>query len=151
MDDIKHWLVPVLSSVLLSMTAATPMDAQDWNKGPLVTAPTLLKVPGGALPGSHYTLRFLDSNSNQQIVKIYHQMPDLLAPLRETVPEFRNRFPAQESFRFEEPISPNPPAVKGLQMGQGYFYLTRDHQRFFVPVEQPPTSLQEWHDKVTQR
>jgi hypothetical protein len=56
-----------------------------------------------------------------------------------------------ESIRFQQPVSPDRPAAKtwlASHLGDGFLYLTSDHQRFFVPVEQPPTSMQEWFDKT---
>ena len=156
MGSIKSWIAPAFGAVLLSMAVAYPAVAQDSNKTPLVAAAHPLEVPGGVLAGCLYTCRPADSNSNGPIAKIYDKAPGIPALPRKTVPDYRNSFPAQESFRFEEPIAPNSPAAKtlfgpGSRMGDRYFYLTGDHQKFFVPWEQPPTSLHAWHDRVTQR
>jgi hypothetical protein len=153
MGNIKHRNLVVLGAVLLIMAAAPPALAQNWNKTPSAMVASLVEVPGAVLPEYSYTFGRGDSNSDRRLVTIDDQTPGILALPRATVPDYRNTFPARQSFRFEQPIAPNSPAAKRFplasRMGEGYFYLTPHHQKFFVPVEQPPTSLQEWHDKVT--
>jgi hypothetical protein len=154
MGNIKCWILSVLGAILLNVAAAPPAFAQAENKTSQVTFASWVEIPDGVLPAGTYIFRLSDANPDQHVVQIYDQVSGILVATRQTVPQFRNNFPPQEKIRFEQAVSPNPPAVKswfhmGSRMGEGFVYLTRDHQKFYVPVEQPAASLQESRDRLT--
>ena len=154
MGNIKRWILPLLGAMVLSLAATPPAFAQAENKTSQVTFASWVELPDGVLPAGTYIFRLSDADPDRHVVQIYDQVSGILVATRQTVPQFRNNFPPQEKIRFEQAISPNPPAVKswfhlGSRMGEGFVYLTHEHQKFFVPVEQPAATLQESRDRVT--
>jgi hypothetical protein len=156
MGSIKNWMLPVLGAILLSMTAATPAFAQAENKTSQVSFASWVEIPGEVLPGGTYVFRVSGTPAGHHTVRIYDQVTGILVATQKTVPQFRDNFPPQPSFTFEEHSAPNPPSVTtwfhmGSKMGEGFVYLNHEHETFFVPAEQPASSLQDWKTKVAQR
>jgi hypothetical protein len=151
MGNIKRWILPVLGTILLSMTAAVPAFAQDENKdgkkASQVTFDGWVEVPGGVLPGGRYILSLSNSHSKRHTVRFYDEVSGILVATLDTIPEERNNLSKDESIRFEAGISPNPKAVKawfhpGSRTGEQFVYLTREHEVFFVPAVQTASTVQ---------
>jgi hypothetical protein len=114
-----------------------------------------VEIPDGVLPAGPYVFTFSDSNPNHPVVRIYDQVSSILVATLQTVPNYRTSFPPQAAISFDEHRPPNPSSVRAWfplrsRLGQGFVYLTHEHQRFFVPLEQPAASLQDWQYKATQ-
>jgi hypothetical protein len=156
MGYIKRWFLPVMGAILLNVTAATPAFSQAENKTSQVTFASWVEIPDQVLPGGTYIFRVSGSPSGHHTVRIYDRVTGILVATEKTVPQLRENLLPQPSIVFEQHSEPNPQSVttwfrSGSQMGEGFVYLTHQHETFFVPVEQPAASLQDWQAKTTPR
>ena len=55
---------------LLLMSAATPANADAWNKKTYITTSQAIEVPGAVLPPGKYVFKLMESPSNRHIVQI---------------------------------------------------------------------------------
>jgi hypothetical protein len=151
----KAWMLPVLGTILLSVTAAAPAFAQAENKTSQVTFASWVEIPDQVLPGGTYIFQVSGSRSGHHTVRIYDRVTGILVATQKTVPQFRDNVQPEPSIVFEQHSEPNPQSVTtwfllGSTRGEGFVYLNHEHETFFVPVEQPAGSLQDG-PKSTQR
>ncbi len=152
MGYIKRFMLAVLGAILLNVAVATPAFAQPENKTQQVRFDSWVEIPDQVLPGGTYVFRVSGVRSGHHTVRIYDQVTGILVATQKTVPQFRDSFPPQPSIVFEEHREPNPPSVTiwfhlGSHIGEGFVYLTHQHEKFLVPVEQPSASLQNWQSR----
>ena len=155
MGYVTNWMLGVLGVILLNVAAATPAFAQAENKTSPVMFACRVEIPNEVLPSGTYIFRVSGSPSGRHTVRIYGEVTGNFVATRKTVPQFRDSFPPQPSIVFEEHREPNRPVTTLFhlesRMGERYVYLTHEHEKFFVPAEQPSGSLQDYQSRVGQR
>lgn len=65
-----HWTYMYLLGGLFLTSAATPANADAWNKKTYVTTSQAIEVPGAVLPPGKYVFKLMESPANRHIVQI---------------------------------------------------------------------------------
>ena len=155
MGYIKNWMLAVLGAILLNVAASTPAFAQAANKASQGMLASRVEIPNEVLPKGAYIFRVSGSPSGRHTVRTYGGVTGNFVATRKTVPQFRDSFPPQPSIVFEQHGEPNRPVTTWFHLesrtGERYVYLTPEHEKFFVPVEQPAAALQDYQSRVGQR
>ncbi len=65
-----HWTYMYMLGALLLTSAATPANADAWNKKTYITTSQSIEVPGAVLPPGKYVFKLMESQSDRHVVQI---------------------------------------------------------------------------------
>src|SRR6516165_1288339 len=126
-----HWTHMFMLGGLLLMSAATPANADAWNKKTYITTSQAIEVPGAVLPPGKYVFKLMESPSNRHIVQIMNAAENHVYTTNLAIAKERMTPADKTILTFYEMPGGGPEPVRswfypGVLIGQEFVY---PHQR----------------------